>query len=236
MNSRLLVLDTCSQLCSVAIGDGSVEYSQSSTQSRRHADEVLSMISALLVESGWQLSAIDAIGFVCGPGSFTGLRIGTAVTQGLAFGVNIPAVPISSLAMLGRRAQRLRSMPVTVACLMHAREDEFYFGVFRDAGDGVPEILEADSIVSAKQLFEVIPHWQSRHPGLVLAGEAWGHELMADMASAFDSSSVVTGSPDAGELLELAIAAYRAGHTVPADQATPVYLKEELVYRTVAEQ
>jgi tRNA threonylcarbamoyladenosine biosynthesis protein TsaB len=101
---KLLCLDTSTDACSVALGlaPGQV-ISEHSEEPRVHARRVLGMVDAVLARGGVSPGQLDAIAVGCGPGSFTGVRIGCAVAQGLAFAAGLPVVPLSSLAMLAAR-------------------------------------------------------------------------------------------------------------------------------------
>ena len=98
---KLLAFDTATEACTVALWlDGKVlERFEHQSQ---HSEHLLAMIDALLAEAELSISQLDAIAFGRGPGSFTGLRIGAGVAQGLAFAANLPVVPVSSLAALAQ--------------------------------------------------------------------------------------------------------------------------------------
>ena len=97
--NNILTIDTSSANCAVALMQGDVLLERVSEQQRQSAQRVLPMISELLLDAEIQLSDIDLIAVVAGPGSFTGVRIGVAVAQGLSLSAAIPAVPLSSLAL-----------------------------------------------------------------------------------------------------------------------------------------
>ena len=96
----ILAVETSTDACSVAlrtVGGDVFKYAQ---EPRSHTKLVIPMIQDVLSEASLALSDLDAIAIAIGPGSFTGLRIGFAAVQGLAYGLNIPVLPISSLEVM----------------------------------------------------------------------------------------------------------------------------------------
>src|SRR5687767_3120441 len=137
---KLLALDTSTEACSVAlaIGDDVVERFE---LEQRHGERLLGMVDELLTQGGIALTQLDAIAFGRGPGSFTSLRIGAGVVQGLAFGADLPVVPVSSLAALAQGS----GAPKVLAAF-DARMRQVYYGAFVRAGDGLvtpagPEVV-----------------------------------------------------------------------------------------------
>lgn len=197
------------------------------------------MIQTILSQTGCQLTDLAAVAMVSGPGSFTGLRIGAAVCQGLAFGADLPVLPVSALMMQARAARQHVHLPVLAACLMHAREDEFYFAVYRDQGDTVPEAVLADGIVSREWLETQLPQLLTQQlPGpekLVLTGIDWDKHNLKNLYDQHNAL-VFTHPADARDLASLALQMDLQTQGVAPELALPVYLQEEMAYRTVTDQ
>ncbi|MCW9009004.1 tRNA (adenosine(37)-N6)-threonylcarbamoyltransferase complex dimerization subunit type 1 TsaB, partial [Marinobacter sp.] len=101
---KLLALDTSSEGCSAALWlDGRVT-ERFEVAPRGHTRLLMPMVRELFAEQGLSPTDLDALAFARGPGSFTGLRIATGVVQGLAWGLDIPVVPVSSLAAVALAA------------------------------------------------------------------------------------------------------------------------------------
>src|SRR5206468_4506798 len=83
---RILALETSTDWCSIAVGDGARWHRRDERAGQRHSERLLPMIDAALAEAGWSLSDLDGLAFGAGPGSFTGLRLGCGVAQGMALG------------------------------------------------------------------------------------------------------------------------------------------------------
>ena len=113
---KILALDASTEACSVALWlDGDVR--ERFELGGQHSERILPMVDVLLAEAGIKLAQLEALAFGRGPGSFTGLRIAAGVAQGLAFGANLPVVPVSSLAVLAQGQD---------AVLVAARDNEVF--------------------------------------------------------------------------------------------------------------
>jgi tRNA threonylcarbamoyladenosine biosynthesis protein TsaB len=86
------------------------------------------MVEGILAEGGTTLASLSGIAAGVGPGSFTGVRVSVAVAQGLAFGADLPVVPVTSLEALGMQSIG-RGAERVLACL-DARMGEVYWGCF----------------------------------------------------------------------------------------------------------
>ena len=93
-----------------------------------HSEKLLKQIDLLLAEVGWQLTDLDLLAAVTGPGSFTGLRIGIATIKGLAQVVDKPVIGVSSLEML---AMNLPLCSVPICAFLDARKQEVYSQLFQ---------------------------------------------------------------------------------------------------------
>ncbi|WP_068829321.1 tRNA (adenosine(37)-N6)-threonylcarbamoyltransferase complex dimerization subunit type 1 TsaB [Pseudomonas sp. BMS12] len=218
--TTLLALDTATEACSVALlHDGEV-LSHYEVAPRLHAQRLLPMIQQLLVEGGVNLPSVDAIAFGRGPGAFTGVRIAIGVVQGLAFALDKPVLPISNLAVLAQRALREHGAQ-QVAAAIDARMDEVYWGCYR-AELGEMRLQGAEAVLAPEQA--QLPRGSSG--GWFAAGTGWGtygsRIALAPVAS--DPGML----PHALDLLALAGFAWQRGEALPADQAQPVYLRDNV--------
>lgn len=228
----VLAIDSAFDICSVACLSASVSIVKTGTHKRKHADDVLLLVQSLLDETQMSLGDFDAIAMTSGPGSFTGLRIGTAVVQGLAFGSSRPVVCISSLAALAHATVAMKPGARVVTCL-HARENEFYFAIYQQSESGSPEPVVRDCIATPEQISAHLQNVISGTSGTCLAaGDGWLQPALQELQQKY-TLTVVSTSYDALVLADIARHKLVAGHAVPAAMASPVYLKDELEYRTV---
>ena len=97
----------------------------------RHGERILPLVEELLSEAGWSLTSIERVGVGIGPGSFTGLRIGVALSQGIGLGLGCPVIGVSSLRAMARAAP---PHPGPTAAILDARRGEFFLAVYDAAG------------------------------------------------------------------------------------------------------
>ena len=188
----------------------------------RHSREILPQILRFLDEEGENLKSIQALAFSQGPGSFTGLRIAVGVIQGLAYGLNLPVIPIPTLSIMARAAGQ-QAQVTRVLVTMHAREEEFY-GAFYEGCDGLlPSLFGQAEVYTAQMLAEHdLASWS-------LAGD--GVFLMQEQVHQTQGVIDVT-SPDAQNLLQIAEAMHAAGDVVSALEAAPLYVRETVAQKS----
>lgn len=191
----------------------------------QHSEHLLPFIDALLVEAGVKLKQLDAIAFGRGPGSFTGLRIGAGVAQGLAFGADLPLVPVSSLSAL---AQGVDADKILAA--FDARMQQVYWCAYRRSANGLVEAVMDEAVLNPADV--PLPPGE----GWVGAGSGW--DSYAEILEARASASLLRVEtriyPHARHLAVLAAEAFRNGRFVSADEALPVYVRDEVAKKANA--
>lgn len=219
---RILSFDTATDLCSVAVWvDGTAH--ERCEIGRRHAERLLVMIDEALADAGVNLRGLDAICFGRGPGSFTGLRICAGVAQGLAFGADLPVVPVSSLAAI---AQYARSDRVLAA--IDARMQQIYWGMFVAGTDGLVQ-LDGEEQVTAPAVAPL-----PASTGWIGAGNGW-EQYATTLRQRLGSHLAGWRSgcyPSARCVAELGARDFRAGKAVKAEEALPVYLRDNVAVKS----
>lgn len=146
---NILAIETATAYCSVALETPQGLISRFESTNRLHAQRLLPMVDELLSEAKLSLPQIDAIAISIGPGSFTGLRIGSGVVQGLAFAHQIPVIPVSTLAVIAQGAIRLLKMEdMSIHVILDAHMQEYFYGTYQKK-DGLAIALQQDQLISA---------------------------------------------------------------------------------------
>lgn len=223
---NILALDTSTQACSAALSITGVIHERFELAPRRHAQLILPMLDSLLGEVGFTLANIDAIAFGCGPGSFTGLRIAAGIAQGIAFGANLPVVPVSSLAALAQGAHRKTGASRVLAAL-DARMGEVYWGAYECDARGIM-MLQGNAGV-------YLPAQVSAPTGCGWLGvgsgwDTYGADLLARLSASI-SGYQIDYYPHARDIAFLGEELFRQGANVNAAAALPVYLRNEVAWK-----
>lgn len=226
--SKILAIDTSHSHCSVALNTGGKIDSLMTTEPRAHARRLLPMIEELLQRNSIRLGDLDAIAFVSGPGSFTGLRIGAGVAQGLALGAQVPVLGLSSLAVMALKAARFTQGKELLIC-MQARENEVYSATYRPDGDDV-QLLGQERVGGIESIdFAALTQPQDAYllgDGLDLALQAIS-ERGGVQIQVYREACV----SDAQTLSVLAATRFACDEGVEPALALPVYLKEQMGYQ-----
>lgn len=220
----LLAIDTTEDACSAALLTGDAIEERFEIAPRRHSELILPMMDGLLAEAGLRLPDLDAVAFGRGPGAFTGLRIAAAVAQGAAFGAGLPVVPVSSLQALAQGARRLHGAD-RVLSAFDARMGEVYWGAFAADPQGVMRALLAESVSAPDSV--PVPDagaWHAAGSGWVAYADVLAARCGAP--TAMDGAALV----HAQDVATLAAQLFREGAAVAAEDALPVYLRDQVAW------
>lgn len=226
---NILAIETATEACSAAVlADGSI-IERYQLAPREHNRLILSMIEAVLAEAGLAVGQLDALAFGRGPGSFTGVRIATGVAQGIAFGADLPVVPISTLAALSLEALDETGAEYAYACI-DARMGEVYWGVYRGGGEGYVELVGEEAVLPAGQV--AFPE-DSRGVG---TGSGWGTYglMLGERLGGRVDKVLAERFPRAGTVARLGAGDFKRGVSVPAEGALPVYLRDNVAQKPAA--
>ena len=234
--SILLALDSSTETFAVALTSPAGRWLFEAEGGPQASARLVPQAMALLAQAGLRLADVDAIGFGCGPGAFTGLRAACAVVQGLAFGAGKPVLSVDSLMLVAEAARQQAeldasslSSPIWVA--MDARMGEIYAAHYAWR-QGVWAVERAPALYTPAGLCAL---WAAQPP-LALAGSA-----LTVFAETLDLVEVPSGRRwprtdlRAAALAALVTHAWDAGLQMDAAEATPLYVRDK-VAQTTAER
>ena len=219
---KILALDTSTEHCSVALWrDGAVD-EREVLAGQRHSQLLLPMVDELLERRELTLAGLDGIAFGQGPGSFTGLRIACGVTQGLAFGADLPVVGVSTLLAMAEATGAGRAV-----CCLDARMGEIYHAAYA-RGDAGWEPVHAPSLCAPGEApLPPAGPWTGCGSGFTAHESAlkqrYAGRLSAIMPEIF---------PHARDIARLAAREFEAGRAVAAEQALPIYIRDKVALKT----
>ncbi|CAM4097180.1 MULTISPECIES: tRNA (adenosine(37)-N6)-threonylcarbamoyltransferase complex dimerization subunit type 1 TsaB [Shewanella] len=219
----LLALDTCTEFCSVALQYQGQVFAREADAPREHSQRLLPMVQEVLQEAGISLSQVDVIAYGRGPGSFTGIRICTSMTQGLALGQDLPVVGISTLAAMAQAAITLKGA-AQVATAIDARMGEIYWGEYR-AVDGLASLVGEERVCAPEELSSQLAF------DTPLAACGTGFDAYPALLTEQMSLVEEAKFPLARFMLPLAEAAVKAGLATEVDQLQPVYLRDTVTWK-----
>lgn len=215
---KLLVLDTSTEWCSVALWlDGQIRTRRVLAE-QRHSSLLLPMVDELLRESAISLRQLDSIGYGAGPGSFTGLRIACAVTQGLALGADLPVVGVSTLESIAGQTGAERVLTV-----LDARMAEVYWAAYQREGAGWHVVSEPQLALPQSVAVPEVGDWVGAGNGFAALGAMLRPHLMTRLVRIDD-----TLMPDAAAMAPLAAQAFERGEGMDAALAAPIYLRDKV--------
>lgn len=211
---RILAIDTATNACSAALLNNDKIFERFEIAPRQHTQLLLPMIEEVLKNGATKVSDLDAIAFVAGPGSFTGIRIATSMAQGLSLGLNIPVIALSSLLVLALGARKRFEHTEVLPCI-DARREQVYWAhySFENVSENLePVIIVQDNLTHADEMLAAMPS-----NGLIYGT---GVDNMVN--------SETPNYPRASDLLEIAAARLAGGSFSLAGDAQAIYFRRGL--------
>ena len=140
--THILCLETATEICSVALSaDGKCIVCKEDTDGHSHAEKIMALTDSCLKEAGLCPQELDAVCISSGPGSYTGLRIGTSTAKGLAYALQKPLLAVPSLEGIAYGA-RLQHPEGEVYCpMIDARRMEVYYALYNAAGEQMQDCI-----------------------------------------------------------------------------------------------
>lgn len=227
---KLLALDTSTEACSVALQIGAEILSLDEVCPQQHSKRVLPMVQQLLSQAGIALKDLDGIVFGRGPGSFTGVRIGVGVAQGLAFGAGVPLYGVSTLAAMAQAAKRLYHADKVVAAI-DARMAEVYLGCYQLDAAGLMQLTGEE--IARKPAELVAADVPAGFGAAKVFGVGTGFQTYPDALTAWQQVHICPQIlyPSAQDMLVLSQVALTKGLFVAPELAEPTYVRDEVTWQ-----
>ncbi|WP_312606388.1 tRNA (adenosine(37)-N6)-threonylcarbamoyltransferase complex dimerization subunit type 1 TsaB [Kosakonia cowanii] len=224
---RILAIDTATEACSVALWNDGTTFAHFELCPREHTQRILPLVRAALADAEVKLTDLDALAFGRGPGSFTGVRIGIGIAQGLALGAELPMIGVSTLATMAQGAWR-KTGATRVLAAIDARMGEVYWAEYQRDADGVWHGEETEAVLKPEAVSDRL---QQLDGSWAMVGTGWGAwpELAAKSPLTLTDGEMLL--PTAEDMLPIARQLFAAQKWVAVEQAEPVYLRNEVAWK-----
>jgi tRNA threonylcarbamoyladenosine biosynthesis protein TsaB len=234
--ASILSIETAGSCCSVALNhDGEVTELVEQTP-RQHARKILFMVDEILSDSGLSLKQLDALAFTQGPGSFTGLRIGFGIIQGLAFAMDLPVIGLSTLRVMAFKLARSRNLhDGKILAAIDARMNEVYWAVYEATAEVEPVAIVDDCAAAPEDIMAAI-----NFPLAAAVGD--GCAILAKYFPAITATDKSSNNwntvwqdhhffADAKHVSLLAMPAFVRGEVTNIDDAQIAYIRNEISWK-----
>ncbi|MEW6981848.1 tRNA (adenosine(37)-N6)-threonylcarbamoyltransferase complex dimerization subunit type 1 TsaB [Colwelliaceae bacterium 6471] len=221
-----LALDASTEACSVALIYDNKIYSRYEFSPQSHSLLLLPMVDSVLTEANCKLQQLDGLIFGQGPGSFTGVRIGVGVAQGLAFSANLKVVGVSTLQAMAQRAYALHQQTKVIAAI-DARMSEIYTGLYQLDATNIMQPVQAEVVIPPAA---AVKHYHNVKDACGV-GTGWDaySEHLSSLKTNLGSPEILF--PHAENMLTIGQAKFTNGLGVSAELAQPVYVRDTVSWK-----
>ncbi len=223
---NILCVDTSTEACSVAVLSSLGQVTeQFMLAPREHTQKILPTVEQVLIDANIKLQDIDIVAYGQGPGSFTGVRIGISIAQGLAYGIEKKMVGVSTLQAMAQQAFDTEQSTIVYAAI-DARMGEIYFAKYQE-NNGLMTVVDQEVVIRPADLLALNDEVEEN---AVLVGTGWAAfpELMTQFAIA---KQLPIEFPSSQYMFKSVLQSVAGNQQVTADLATPVYLRDKVTWK-----
>lgn len=225
---NILCIDSSTEACSVALITKQQNiHHRFMLAPREHTQKILPTVDDVVKEAGLTLSDLDYIAYGRGPGSFTGVRIGISIAQGLAFGLDLKMVGVSTLQAMAQQALQENPACESVYAAIDARMGEIYFAHYINV-DGQMSLQGIEVVIKPELLIE---QQQTIIENSILVGTGW--QAYPELLAHFSGTSILSDIlyPNSSFMLSAAAQFIDQDEAVEPELATPVYLRDTVTWK-----
>ena len=224
---RILGIESSSLVASVAIVEDGVTMAEYTANFKKtHSQTLLPMIDSMVELLGIELSTIDAIAVSGGPGSFTGLRIGSATAKGLGLALNKPLIHVPTL---DATAYNLYGAGALICPIMDARRNQVYTGIYRFEKEF--EIVHGQDVMDMGNLIHILN--ELGEPVIFLGDgvPVYEKQMEENISVPFRFAPAHTNRQRGAAVAALGAVYFRDGRVESADEHGPDYLRKSQAER-----
>ncbi len=224
---RILAIDTATEACSAALWNDGATTAHFELCPREHTQRILPLVQTILTETGTQLTELDALAYGRGPGSFTGVRIGIGIAQGLALGADLPMIGVSTLATMAQGAWR-KTGATRVLAAIDARMGEVYWAEYQRDEQGIWHGEESEAVLNPEAVNARLKQLDGEWATVGTGWQAWPEMANDTPVTRVDGETLL---PAAEDMLPLACQLFAEHNTVAVEHAEPVYLRNTVAWK-----
>ncbi|MGN1393387.1 MAG: tRNA (adenosine(37)-N6)-threonylcarbamoyltransferase complex dimerization subunit type 1 TsaB [Succinivibrionaceae bacterium] len=229
---KILAIDASTEACSVAIcEDEKILSSVTEIAPQGHTKLMLGMIDDILKSNNLTLSDMNCIACGIGPGSFTGVRIGVSMAQGLAFGSDLPMIGIVDLQAMAYQAIKDTNIDLAVAAI-DARMGEVYLGIYKMEGNTLKSLIKEQVLSpenARKEILNTLVNTKFCYCGT-------GINTYSEIISELNCVKAESDFPNSKAISILAYKDYLEGKEKLPELIQPLYVRDTVTWKKISEQ
>lgn len=216
---KILAIDTSSFPASVAISDDNVILGEYVIRNqRKHSQNIMVMVERLFADLSMDISEIDIFATTCGPGSFTGLRIGISTVRAFAQAMKKPVVSVNTLEAI---AYNMSTYDGIVIPMLDARRDEVFTAVYKFSDNESKELCPP-SVMTISEIIE-----KYKNQSVMFCGDgALIHKSELDISENFRFAPVNLSETRASAVIAVAHSKALRGEVISYNEVEPIYLRK----------